>query len=410
MQTLDSQQRPLRILVLCNKMPYPSNDGGTIATLNMIMGLAAQGNKVDVLAMQTPKHNFPLAKLSDELKQNIDWHSVWIDTDIKLGQLLKNLLFSKLPYNAERFVSEEFKTKLENLLKQNTYDIVQLEGLYLSSYISTIRKYSKSAISLRSHNVEAQIWERLAETETNPVKRIYKRILSRRIGKLETQTLKQIDVLVPITLNDAEKLPFNPQCTYVTPTGIEPQKFAPYKEPAVGKSLFYIGALDWEPNQEAVLWFVRNVWADVQCQHPDWEFHIAGRNAPSSFARELAKYPVVFDGQVASAQEFIELHNIMVVPLLSGSGMRIKIIEAMAHSRCVVTTPIGAEGIDAENGRQILIGSSPDELKMLILKAIGDSEYTRSVADEAFAYTNANFSNRVIISGLNQFYKQWLQR
>ena len=128
MQTLDSQQRPLRILILCNKMPYPSNDGGTIATLNMIMGLAAQGNKVDVLAMQTPKHNFPLAKLSDELKQNIDWHSVWIDTDIKLGRLLKNLLFSKLPYNAERFVSEEFKTKLENLLKQNTYDIVQLEG------------------------------------------------------------------------------------------------------------------------------------------------------------------------------------------------------------------------------------------------------------------------------------------
>jgi glycosyltransferase involved in cell wall biosynthesis len=409
MQTPDNQQRPLHILVLCNKMPYPSNDGGTIATLNMIMGLAAQGNKVEVLAMQTPKHNFPLEKLSDELKQNINWHSVWIDTDIRLGRLLKNLFFSRLPYNAERFVSEEFNTKLEELL-QNNYDIVQLEGLYLSSYIPTIRKYSKSTISMRSHNVERQIWERLAETETNVARRFYKRLLARRIGRLELQTLNKIDLLVPITRNDAEKLPFDQHRTYVAPTGIEPQKFAPYKEPAVPKSLFYIGALDWEPNQEAVLWFVRNVWADVQPQHPDWEFHIAGRNAPESFAGEMRKYPVVFDGQVASAQEFIERHNIMVVPLLSGSGMRIKIIEAMAHSRCVVTTPIGAEGIDAENGKQILIGSTPDELKILILKAIGDAEYTRKVADEAFAFTNTSFNNRKIISGLNNFYKQWLQR
>ncbi|MBR6083093.1 MAG: glycosyltransferase [Salinivirgaceae bacterium] len=409
MQQSENQQRPMHILVLCNKMPYPSNDGGTIATLNMIMGLAAQGNTVDVLAMQTHKHNFPLSKLSAELRKNINWHSDWIDTDISTLRLLKNLIFSRLPYNAERFVSKEFDEKLKGLL-QNNYDIVQLEGLYLTSYIDTIRNNSKSIISLRAHNVEQQIWERLAETETNPFRRIYKRILSRRIGRLEQLTLSKIDLLVPITRNDAERLPFAPERTCVTPTGIEPQKFSAYKEPSVPKSVFYIGALDWEPNQEAVLWFVRNVWTDVHQQHPDWELHIAGRNAPKSFAAELAKYPVVFDGQVQSAQEFIERHNIMVVPLLSGSGMRIKIIEAMAHSRCVVTTPVGAEGIDAENGRQILIGETPDELKALILKAIGDAEFTRSVANEAFAFTNQNFSNRLIISSLDKFYKQWLQR
>lgn len=399
----------MRILVLCNKMPYPSNDGGTIATLNMIMGLAARGNMVDVLAMQTKKHNFPLEKLSAELKRNINWHSVWIDTEVRVGGLLRNLLFSRLPYNAERFVSEEYDFKLRDLLR-NDYDIIQLEGLYLTSYIDTIRKCSKSIISLRAHNVERQIWERLAETETNPVKKLYKRILSHRIGKLEMQTLGKIDLLVPITRNDAAQLPFDSERTYVAPTGIEPQKFSAYKEPAVPNSIFYIGALDWEPNQEAVLWFVRNVWTRVHEQYPNWEFHIAGRNAPKSFVAELQDYPVVFDGQVQSAQEYIERHNIMVVPLLSGSGMRIKIIEAMAHSRCVVTTPVGAEGIEAENGSQILIGASPDELEQLILKAISDADYTRKMADKAFEYTNAYFNNRQIISGLNNFYKQCLQR
>lgn len=82
----------------------------------------------------------------------------------------------------------------------------------------------------------------------------------------------------------------------------------------------------------------------------------------------------------------------------------------MAHSRCVVTTPVGAEGIDAENGRQILIGTTPDELKMLIMKAISDAEYSHRVACEAFAFTNESFNNRLIISGLNKFYEQWLQR
>jgi glycosyltransferase involved in cell wall biosynthesis len=398
----------MRILVLCNKMPYPSNDGGTIATMNMITGLAAQDNKVDVLAMQTHKHNFPLEKLAPELKRNINWHSVWIDTEISFAGLLKNLFFSRLPYNAERFVSEEFGSKLKELLKNN-YDIVQLEGLYLSSYIPTIRKYSESIISLRAHNVERQIWERLAETEPNPIKKIYKRILSCRVGQLESLTLSQIDLLVPITHNDAEKLPFEPARTYVAPSGIEPQKFAPYKEPVSAKSVFYIGALDWEPNQEAIVWFVRNVWSDVHSQHPDWEFHIAGRNAPDSFASELRSFPVVFDGQVASAQEFIAHHNIMVVPLLSGSGMRIKIIEAMAHSRCVITTPVGAEGIDAENGRHLLIGKTPDELKALLSKVMESDELARQIAADAYEFTRCKFDNRQIIGGLDNFYRQWLK-
>lgn len=404
-----NNNRPLRILVLCNKMPYPSNDGGTIATLNMIMGLASQGNEVDVLAMQTQKHNFPLEKLAPELTQNINWHSVWIDTDIKIGKLISNLFFSNKPYNAERFVSEEFSKKLIWLL-QNDYDIVQLEGLYLSCYIPTIRKCSKSAISMRAHNVEWQIWQRMAETEGNLLKKIYKKILSTRIRNLELSTLKDIDLLVPITKNDAEKLPFKAECTFVAPTGIEPQKFVCNNAPEIDKSFFYIGALDWEPNQEAILWFVKNVWNDIQRQHPEWAFHIAGRNAPDSFAHELKKYPIVYEGQVASAQKFIDKHNIMIVPLLSGSGMRIKIIEAMAHSRCVITTTIGAEGIDAENGKQIIIGDTADELKAQILKVIEKPEMADSIAQNAYSFTNEHFNNRQIIVGLNEFYKQWLQQ
>jgi len=390
-------------------MPFPSNDGGTIATMNMITGLAAQGNKVDVLAMQTHKHNFPIEKLSPELTQNIKWHSVWVDTKIRTGKLIKNLLFSKKPYNSERFESEEFKSKLKTLLK-NDYDIIQFEGLYLSSYIETIRIHSKSAIALRAHNVEWQIWQRMAQTEHNPIRKIYKQILAKRIRALELSVLQSIDILIPITQADAKNLPFDkPENVYVAPAGIEPQKFAT-ASPTDEKSFFYIGALDWEPNQEAILWFLQNVWSHIQPGHNDWNFHIAGRNAPADFVQKIKQYAIIYDGQVPSAQEFISKYNIMIVPLLSGSGMRIKIIEAMAHSRCVITTAIGAEGIDAENGIHFLIGNTPDELKQLITNIIENKTPTNQIAANAYEFANNNFSNRQIINNLNTFYNQWLQR
>jgi len=409
MPILYNNQQPLRILIICNKMPYPSNDGGTIATMNMIMGLAAQGNFVDVLAMQTHKHNFPIEKLSAELTQNIKWHSVWVDTNIKIGKLLKNLLFSDKPYNSERFESQEFERKLILLLKNN-YDIVQFEGLYLASYIPTIRKHSKSSISMRAHNVEWQIWQRMAQTEHNPLRKIYKLILAKRIRKLETSTLQNIDILIPITQTDAKNLPFSKkENMFVAPAGIEPQKFVTSKTSDV-KTFFYIGALDWEPNQEAILWFVQNVWNEIQPLHTDWTFHIAGRNAPTDFVEKIKQYPIIYDGQVPSAQEYIDKYNIMIVPLLSGSGMRIKIIEAMAHSRCVITTSIGAEGINAENGKHLLIGNTPTELKNLIIKVIEDSDLANQIAKNAFEFTNEKFNNRFIISNLDHFYKQWLLR
>ncbi len=390
-------------------MPFPPTDGGTIATMNMIMGLAAAGNNVEVLAMQTPKHNFSADKIEQTHRQNIKWHTIWVDTSIRMTAMLRNLLLSGLPYNAERFISHDFNNKLIEILGDKHFDVVQLEGLYLTSYIPTIRKNSDAAISLRAHNVEWIIWDRLAQTERNPLLRFYKRQLSNRIKKLEAETFKNIDILVPISRNDALQLPFSkPDSTFVSPTGIETDRFLAENKAKDQKTFFYIGALDWEPNQEALLWFINNVWIDIHRATPDWTFHIAGRNAPRKFADKIRQCPVVFDGQVPSAQQYINSHNIMIVPLLSGSGMRIKIIEAMAQSHCVITTPTGAEGIDAENGRHLLIGATANELKNLITSIINNPQKADKIAAEAYNFCKSNFSNQAIVNNLNDSYRQWL--
>ncbi len=387
-------------------MPYPPVDGGAIATLNMLTEFANQGHKVDVLAMQTYKHSFSIEKLPQELLVNITWNQVFVNTQLSPVKALVNLLFSKEPYNAVRFDCINYRNKLVEVLEKNTYDIIQLEGLYLSTYIKTIRKQANTLVSLRAHNVEWRIWERLAISDQSFIKSLYYRILAKRVKRMELNTLKQIDLLVPITENDKLELPiYNSNNIFVAPTGIKKENLL-QKEPDNIKTLFHIGALDWIPNQEGLLWFVENVWQKIKLSFPEWEFIIAGRNAPLQFQKELGKYPVKYIGQVDSAKDFIDKNGIMIVPLLAGSGMRIKIIEGMARSKAIVTTSIGAEGIPVTNMENIIIADNIEEMYSAISDLMNNFNQLKSISNKAFSFVKENFNNEKLVSELAGFYQK----
>jgi glycosyltransferase involved in cell wall biosynthesis len=388
-------------------MPYPPNDGGAIATIKMINGFAEANNKVTVLAMQTYKHPFSIKELPNDIKNKINWYQTFVDTKIKPVKLLLNLIFSKKPYNSVRFESKKFNNKLIEILSTQKFDIIQLEGLYLYSYINTIKKYSKAKISLRAHNIEHEIWLRLTENESSILKKIYLSVIARRVKNLEFRTIKIIDILIPITFRDAKiltsktvDLPF-----MVCPTGLDTDDFKQTK--AKNKNtIFYIGALDWTPNREGVIWFLKNIWTDIKKEFNDRDFVVAGRNAPEDFKSELKRYSVKYVGEVDSAKEFIDNHNIMIVPLLSGSGMRIKIIEGMARGKCILTTSVGAEGIDAENGKDIFIQNTADEFKQILRNLLQNNYISDNCGKNAFIFVKQNFNNKIIINNLQNFYRK----
>jgi glycosyltransferase involved in cell wall biosynthesis len=383
-------------------MPYPPNDGGAIATLNMIKGFLDKGDNISVLTMKTHKHSFSIKNLPTEIKKSISWYQVDVDTEISPLKAIFNLLFSSKPYNAVRFESRKFKKELEWLLKNNSYDIIQLEGLYLNSYTQTIRNNSNAKIVLRAHNIEYEIWERLAENESSRLKGIYLKIISNRIKRLELNFLKQIDLLVPISSRDAQVINKKDK-TFISPTGIEEDKFK-FTTPKYNKSIFYIGALDWVPNQEALIWFLKNIWSDVSSRFADWEFIVAGRNASSKFEEDIKRYDIKYIGEVDSAIEFIDEHNIMVVPLLSGSGMRIKIIEGMARGKCILTTSIGVEGIDAENGQEIFIQDSIVDSKEILIDIMQNTDKIEACRKKAYTFVKEKYNNKKIIDSLRNFY------
>ncbi|HNQ69358.1 MAG TPA: glycosyltransferase family 4 protein [Bacteroidales bacterium] len=399
----------MKILILTNKMPYPPRDGGSIATLTLALSLQRSGNDIEILSMNTSKHYFIANNIPSDINSKIKFHCVDINTDTKLIKAVSNFLFSSIPYNAERFISQDFDKKLSELLQTTTYDIIQLEGLYLCPYIDTIRKFSKAKISLRAHNIEHEIWTRAAVNEAQKLKKIYKRNLAARIRKFKLNYINKFDFLIPITSRDANLYTFfgNNMPIHVTPTGIDNDNVL-LQNPLNSSEFpgfFHIGALDWIPNIEGLTWFIENVWKEFSKKYPEYKFSIAGRNASADFEKYLIQNNIDYLGEVESAAEFISKGSVMIVPLLSGSGMRIKIIEGMAAGKTIITTSMGTEGINTTNDENILIADTAEGFYSQLIRISKSIELHNFISQQARNFVLKNYDNDKIALGLTNFYK-----
>jgi glycosyltransferase involved in cell wall biosynthesis len=399
----------MKILILSSKVPFPPKDGGAIATLGLAEGLANAGNEITMLCLNTSRHFTDENDLPGRLTSKMRIISVFHNTEINRFKALFNLLFSREPYNAVRFISPTYEAHLTCLLTYEKFDVIQLEGPYMGYYIPAIRMHSNALISLRAHNVEHEIWGRKSFNETNPVYRIYLKILSGRVRKLESDILKLIDALVAISERDREFLQkFNPRLlSVVIPAGVDAENY-PIPENPEYPSLFFIGSLDWMPNQEGLEWFVDNVWADIR-KDIKIRFHVGGRGAPPWLEKKLISNHIEFHGEIENAYEFMNRYAIMVSPVLSGSGIRIKILEAMMMGKAVISTSIGSEGISYTNGENILLADDPASFADLILEYSSDREKYNSIASRGRAFVMEKFNNPGFCKTLEEFYRKNLR-
>ncbi len=399
----------MRILQLTNKPSWPARDGGAIAMHSLTAGFASLGHEVTVLSMQTLKHPTQLVDLPGEISTLADYRLVKVDADISYRAAMVNLLFSRRPYNAVRFISGDFTAALVELLRAKLFDVVQLEGLYLCPYIPVIRKHSNALIAYRAHNIEFEIWARTAKI-THGLKRIYLYDLARRIRKFELSYLNSYDVLVPITGRDAQYLNLlgNLKPHFVAPAGLTAGCELDTAQSVEYPSVFHLGSLDWSPNQEGLLWFLNNCWPDLHSQFPDLKFFVAGRNAPAWLISKLNIPGVVYEGEVPDAHAFIRSKAVMLIPLLSGSGMRVKMIEGMALGSAVVSTAVGAEGLDAISGEHFLQANTPQDFTTAIVALVSNPELWSRIRISAALFAKTNFDNQRVSAELAAFYQRHL--
>jgi len=352
----------MRILQLCKKFPFPLKEGEAIAVYYLSRGLVEQGCTVDLLTMNTSKHFYPDAEWPAEFSHYTEINAVAVENHLSALGAFQNL-FSREAYHVSRFITPEFEAALAAALERHTYDAILLETLYVAPYIPFIRSKSKAVIVMRSHNVEFSIWERVIANTRTGLKRSYLAYLTHKLRRFEVAQLQQYDLLATVSAHDLgvfQELGYRGY-HLVAPIGLDVDAYPlQVQKESQPLSLGFIGSLDWIPNQEGLLWFLEKVWPLLHRKYPQLHFEIAGRKAPAHFLK--LKIPGVrFLGEVPDANTFVAQHPISLVPLRSGSGLKVKILEAMAMERVVLATSIAMEGIPAKDGQQALFANTPEE-------------------------------------------------
>ena len=398
----------MKILQLCKKFPYPLKDGESIAVTYLSKAFYDYSCEITLLAMNTTKHYTDIDDLPQEFNHYKEIHVAEIDNRVKPFDAFVNL-FSSKSYHISRFESKEYNEKLIELLQKNDFDVIQLETLYLTPYIDTIKKYSNAIISMRSHNVEYEIWERISDNTKFLPKRWYLKHLTKKLKNFELTHLNDYDYLVAVTDRDLEKFKKMgyKNGAMASPIGLQVDRYVENRTELKGKDISFIGSMDWLPNIEGLEWFLKEVWPKFSKQNPEVRFHIAGRNTPK-WISNLNLDNVVVHGEVPDAVEFIQEFPITVVPLFSGSGMRVKILEGLALGRVVVSTSVGKEGIDAKHGEQIFIADTALEFITVLNHCIKDLSLMQRVADNAVALIKNKYDHKDNARKLLEKYKSIL--
>ncbi|MCB0737962.1 MAG: glycosyltransferase [Bacteroidetes bacterium] len=391
----------LKILQLCLRVPFAENDGGTKAMMAMANGLIECGHEVHMLALNTSKHYVPEQTIDKELKAKFNYKAVDVENDISIGKALANL-FSSKPFHVSRFYHHEVNVALNKLLFEVDFDLVLLESLFTTPYLPTIKKANVPAV-LRSHNVEHHLWQRVTKNTRNPLKKAYLQLQTNRLKKYEKErsaACHSIAAISPVDADIYKSWGINKPIGHVPYSVQTDDDFSPKIDIAEPIKMGFIGSMDWMPNQEGVRWFVKEIWPKLTVQFPTLECHIAGRAMPKDLVAKSAGN-LMLSGYVNDVQAFTEQQTIMLAPLLAGGGVRIKVLEAMSMGKPVLATPIGYEGINAQNGQQIMAFKTADDVANHLVKAQQNAQYLANIGKGGFQLVkdtyNAKTANQELL-------------
>ncbi len=382
----------MRILYIAPKSPAPIIDGGCFAMMECLKGLSRVAT-VDGIVFATHKH--PYTKESKQIlgqylqKQTV----VPIDTELKAPHALVNFL-RRRNYNLSRFKSEKLYHELAKQLSEN-YDYIVCDSLFAAAQLSHFDFSELAPVIIRSHNIESEIWKLHADLESSILKRFYLRNLEKTLRKEEIEILDKAATIWAISKEDQEwitahtKQKKNVILLPVSVT-VDPKIKADY----TNNEFFHLGSMDWKPNQEAVNYLVKDIWSNPEVS--GLPLKIAG--SKSEHFRFLATNSIEVTGWVKDSNAFMAKSGTLVTPIRSGSGIRIKLLEAMALGIPCITTKLGASGIDtALSGVQI--ADTQQDFVDLILKLHSNETLREEVGKKSRDYISKvhSFDNCIVI-------------
>jgi glycosyltransferase involved in cell wall biosynthesis len=381
----------MRILYVAPKIPWPANDGGRIAIYELVRHMTERGHQAAFLGFGAPQ-------AADELRAHAGllWaRAVAHDTANDPFSALWNL-FSPLPYTAAKYKSGAMAEAIHTALQEELFDLVQLENTHMGHYLGLVQKHNKPVV-LRLHNVESLLAQRYARTVAPPLN-WYVGLQARRMARFEARACEQASLCLAITEEDAQRVRrLAPEAQVsVSPAGVDLERFYPQPMEEEPGTVVYVGALNWPPNVDSVRWFRNELWPRIQKDEPTSRWIIVGKDPPADILRwPEENRSIAVTGFVDDVRAYLHQASVVVVPLRSGGGMRLKILEAMAAGKAVVSTPLGAEGIPARNNEEIVLAPADRTFAAAVVRLLRQGVDRKRIGKAARVWVEQYGWNRI---------------
>jgi glycosyltransferase involved in cell wall biosynthesis len=357
-----------RILYFCPQQLWPVNTGARLRNFHLANALAANCS-VTLLQILQPGEAIVAPPDGTSFERVLTVHK---DRSYTPGKILRGLL-GPVPVTLLNYTSARVAGYLREILKDGGFQAVQLESIHLFGYLKEIQAApGKPAILLDWHNIESELMRRYAESATNPAKRMVAKRTASLLARTEMRALAACDAHTVVSEREKEKLLVRaPQALIqVIPNGVDTAAYGAVWQ-AAGTDLLFVGSMDYHANEEAVTWFAAEIWPRIADDFPALNFVIAGRN-PSATVRALASERLTVTGTVDDVIPYYQKAFAVIVPLRVGGGTRLKILEAMAAGTPVISTRLGAEGLDVADGEQILFADTPEQMQAAVKRLRAD--------------------------------------
>lgn len=397
----------MRVLVLDEEIPYPQDSGKRIRVHALLTRMAKRHELTLLCYVRPGADDAGLQQLVEAGIEVVPVTPVRREQRglIFYGKLVANL-FSILPYVSWNYCSLRIRRQLRRLLQAKPFDLVHCEMTLLSPLLRGLPQIPSVAVA---HNLEVDIWRRYESNETSAIRRMYIGLQRRRLERLETEGLGHITGLCAVSERDADwfrqRTPI-PRI-HVVPNGVDLAYFTPNVESEEPRTLVHAGSMDWRPNVDAITYFLEDIYPLILRQAPSLRFIVVGRNPSQPFSRFAARFSgVEVTGSVDDARPFMARGAVFVVPLRIGGGSRLKILNALAMGKAVVSTSIGAEGLEVRNGEHLLIADTPADFARSTLTLLRDTDLRRRLGAAGRALVEARYGWDAIADRLED---AWLE-
>lgn len=380
----------MRILwVKANKI-LPMHSGGDIRSFNILRNLARQEQVIFFSYYDGSEDREYAAELEKQLPGSVcvctgkqaesGWARRW-------DYLLR--LPNSAPYAVSRFSSSVVQKRLQGCIAEQKPDVVICD--FLDAAINFPDSLPVPAV-LFQHNVESEIWRRHASNESGQLMKLVYGMEHRKMLRYERAAVRRFRHVIAVSDHDRKLMSawVEPERITVVPTGVDIEQFGGSGAMDEEQQLvIFVGAMDWEPNVDGAKYFCEEVWPRVLAKVSQARFRIVGRN-PDRRVQSLACDSVEVTGRVPSVVDHLRQAAVVVVPLRVGGGTRLKIYEAMAAGKAVVSTSVGAEGLDVHHGRDVLLADTPEMFADSIINLLQDAgmrhQFGRAAAELARSY------------------------